>query len=282
MPDIAFLNGAFLPLSEARVSVEDRAFLFGDGVYEVVRTYDGVPFLLPAHLDRLERSLAAVRIVPEWGRAALEEWIAGAVERARYPEAKVYVQVTRGAAPRDHKFPEVPVTTLIAVTPIAPLPAETQEAGVAVISTPDLRWGRCDVKSLQLLPNVLARQEAADAGAFEALLVGPDGVVNEGAGSNLFVVVDGALVTPALGPRILAGVSRAYVLDLARGMGLATEERDLSLAEVYDAGEVMLSGTTIEVVGVVQVDGRAVGDGRPGPVTRRLAGAFRPSGTVAG
>jgi D-alanine transaminase len=282
MPDVAFLNGAFLPLSEARVSVEDRGFLFGDGVYEVVRTYGGAPFLLPAHLDRLERSLAAVRIAPDWGRADLEAWIAEAVERAAYPEAKVYVQVTRGAAPRDHKFPDVPVTTLVAVTPIAPLPQATQEAGVAVISVPDLRWGRCDVKSLQLLPNVLARQEATEAGAFEALLVGPDGVVNEGAGSNLFAAVDGTLVTPTLGPRILAGVSRAYVLDLARGMGLSTQERDLTVQEVYEADEVLLSGTTIEVVGVVRVDGRTVGDGRPGPVTRRLAGAFRPHGTKVG
>jgi len=279
MPDIAFLNGAFLPLAEARVSVEDRGFLFGDGVYEVVRTYGATPFLLDRHLERLERSLAEVRIAPDWGRADLEGWIAVAVERAGYPEAKIYIQVTRGAAPRDHKFPDVPVTTLVTVTPIAPLPAPMQEAGVAVISVPDLRWGRCDVKSLQLLPNVLARQEAAEAGAFEALLTGPDGVVNEGAGSNLFIVSGGALVTPALGPRILAGVSRAYVLDLARKMGLATQERDLSLAEVYDADEVLLSGTTIEVVGVVHVDGRTVGDGRPGPVTRRLAGAFRPQGS---
>jgi D-alanine transaminase len=280
VPDVAFLDGTFLPLAKARVSVEDRGFLFGDGVYEVVRTYAGAPFLLPAHLDRLERSMAEVRIAPAWSRVDLEGWIAEAVRRAGYAEAKVYVQVTRGAAPREHRFPEVPVTTLVAVTPIARLPAETQEAGVAVISTPDLRWGRCDVKSLQLLPNVLARQEAAEAGAFEALLTGPDGVVNEGAGSNLFAVVGGALVTPALGPRILAGVSRAYVLDLARGMGLATEERALYLAEVYDADEVLLSGTTIEVVGVVRIDGRTVGDGRPGPVTRRLAGAFRPRGSV--
>lgn len=280
MPDVAFLNGTFVPLAEARVSVEDRGFLFGDGVYEVVRTYAGAPFLLGPHLDRLARSMAAVRIVPDWSRADLEGWIAEAVQRALYPEAKIYVQVTRGAAPREHRFPDVPVTTLVAVTPILPLAQKTQDEGVAVISTPDLRWGRCDVKSLQLLPNVLARQEAADAGAFEALLTGPGGVVNEGAGSNLFAVVDGALVTPALGPRILAGVSRGYVLDLARGMGLSTEERDLYLAEVYDAGEVLLSGTTIEVVGVVRVDGRVVGDGRPGPVTRRLAGAFRPRGTA--
>jgi D-alanine transaminase len=282
MPDIAFLNGAFLPLAEARVSVEDRGFLFGDGVYEVIRTYDGAPFLLPAHLDRLERSMAEVRLVPDWTRAALEGWIAEAVERAGYTDAKIYVQVTRGAAPREHKFPEVPVTTLIAVTPIASLPQQMQDEGAAVISVPDLRWGRCDVKSLQLLPNVMARQEAAEAGAFEALLVGPDGVVNEGAGSNLFVVNGGALVTPALGPRILAGVSRGYLLDLARGMGIVTEERDLRLAEIYDAEEVLLSGTTTEVLGVVRVDGRTVGGGRPGPVTRRLAAAFRPSGSKVG
>lgn len=282
MPDIACLNGAYMPLGEARVSVEDRGFLFGDGVYEVIRTYDGAPFLLAPHLERLRRSLAAIRIAPDWAPGALEGWIAGALERAGYAEAKVYVQVTRGAAPRDHAFPDVPPTTLVAVTPIRPLPAETVAAGVAVISVPDIRWGRCDVKSLQLLPNVLARQEALDAGAFEALLVGADGAVNEGAGTNLFAVQGGVLTTPALGPRILAGVSRAYLLDLARGMGLATEERTLTVREVYEADEVLLSGTTIEVVGVVTVDGRTVGDGKTGPVTKRLSAAFRPTGRAVG
>jgi len=276
MPDIACLNGAFMPLGEARVSVEDRGFLFGDGVYEVVRTYGGAPFLLEAHLERLKRSMASIRIQPDWAPGALEGWIEGALEQAAYPEAKLYIQITRGAAPREHTFPDTSPTTLVAVTPIAPLPADKVDAGVAVISVPDIRWGRCDVKSLQLLPNVLARQEAMEAGAFEALLVGPDGHVNEGAGSNLFVVRGGVLTTPALGPRILAGVSRAYVLDLARGLGISTEEAPLTVREVYEAEEVLLSGTTIEVVGVVKVDGRPVGDGRPGPVTRRLMSAFRP------
>lgn len=278
MPDIACLNGAFMPLEQARVSAQDRGFLFGDGVYEVVRTYGGRPFLLEAHLERLRRSMEAIRIRPDWAPEALAGWIEEALARAAHPEAKIYVQVTRGAAPRDHAFPDTPPTTLVAVTPIAPLPAEKVAAGVAVITVPDIRWGRCDVKSLQLLPNVLARQEALDAGAFEALLVGPDGHVNEGAGSNLFVVRGGVLVTPALGPRILAGVSRAYVLDLARGMGLSTEEADLTVRDVYEADEVLLSGTTIEVIGVVTVDGRAIGDGRPGPVTGRLFEKFRPEG----
>jgi D-alanine transaminase len=276
MPDIACLNGTFGPLAEARVSVEDRGFLFGDGVYEVIRTYGGAPFLLEDHLDRLERSLDAVRIRPRWGRPDLEGWIAEALESAGYPDAKLYVQVTRGVAPRDHAFPDVPPTTLLTVTSIRSLPEAVQAAGVAVVTTPDLRWGRCDVKSLNLLPNVLARQAAKEAGAFEALFAAPDGTLAEGAGSNLFAVQDGVVATPALGPRILAGVSRAYVLDLARQAGLKTAERPLTTADLERADEVFLSGTTIEVIGVVRVDDRPVADGRPGPVTRRLAAAFPP------
>jgi D-alanine transaminase len=282
MPDIACLNGTFGPLAEARVPVEDRGYLFGDGVYEVIRTYDGRPFLLPAHLERLARSMAEVRIVPDWDRPTLEGWIAEGVRRAAYPEAKIYVHVTRGVAPRDHVFPAVPPTTLITVTPIHPLPPALLEAGVAVITTEDIRWGRCDVKSLNLLPNVLARQAARDAGAFEAVFVARDGTVAEGAGSNLFVVQDGVLVTPPLGPHILAGTSRAYLMDVAAGLGIETAERPLPARGLAGADEVLLTGTTIEVVGAVRVDGSPVADGRPGPVTRRLAAAFRPRREAAG
>lgn len=279
MPDIAILNGIPSSLEEARVSVNDRGFLFGDGAYEVIRTYDGAPFLAEGHLDRLDRSLRELRITPDWDRGTLSGWIDQALAAAGYANAKVYIQVTRGTAPRNHPFPDVPPTTLVAVSEIHNLPEQLVREGVAVISTPDIRWGRCDIKSLNLLPNVLAKQAAWEAGAFEALLVAENGELREGAASNLFVVMDGTVVTPALGPHILAGVSRAYVIGLARDAGLPVAERPLLLDELFRADEVFLSGTTIELVGVAAVDGKTVGGGRPGPVTRRLFEAFRPKGT---
>jgi D-alanine transaminase len=282
MPDIACLNGAFGPLDEARVPVEDRGYLFGDGVYEVIRTYGGAPFLLDAHLDRLFRSMGEISIAPDWDRDTLAGRIYEALRRAGHPEAKVYVQVTRGVAPREHAFPRVPPTTLVTVTAIHPLSEAQRTGGVSVITTPDIRWGRCDIKSLNLLPNVMARQAAAEAGAFEAVFVSSDGTVQEGAGSNVLAVIDGTLVTPPLGPRILAGVSRAHLLDLAAREGIPVAERPLSAAALRSADEVLLTGTTIEVVGVVRVDGRVVGDGAPGPVTRRLAERFGARSEAAG
>ncbi|MBI5137453.1 MAG: D-amino acid aminotransferase [Nitrospirae bacterium] len=281
MPDIACLNGTITPLNDAKVSVNDRGFLFGDGVYEVIRTYGSRPFRLEAHLDRLYQSLSQVRIVPNWERATLTAWIDAVLARAGHAETKIYVQVTRGVAPRNHPFPPVPPTTLVTATEIHPLPADVVRAGVAAISMPDIRWARCDVKSLNLLPNVLARQAALDAGAFEALFVG-DGVVREGSSSNVFGVIGGALVTPPLGPRLLPGVSRAYLLEVARDLGLTVHERDLSLAELQAADEVFLTGTTIEVLGVTRIDGATIGNGTVGPVTRRLAARFRPAARAAG
>ena len=194
MPDIACLNGIFQPLDEARVPVNDRGYLFGDGVYEVVRTYHGQPFLLDHHLDRFDTSLSQVRIRPEWDRATLGDWIAEAIDRAGYADTKVYVQVTRGVAPRDHPFPDVAPTTLITATEIHPVGKALVASGVYAISTPDIRWGRCDIKSLNLLPNVMARQAAREAGAFEAIFFDPDtGAVREGSASNVCCVIDGTV-----------------------------------------------------------------------------------------
>ena len=277
MPDVACLNGQFSSLAQARVSVNDRGFMFGDGVYEVVRTYGGIPFGLDHHLDRLERSLKEVRISPTWTRNGLISWVEQAVARADYADAKIYMQVTRGVAPRDHVFPKVPPTTLITVTEIHPLPDGLRENGAALITTPDIRWGRCDIKSLNLLPNVMARQAALEAGAFEAIFIEHGtGNVREGAGSNVFAVIDGTVVTPDLGPHLLAGITRAHLLEVANSLGLPTAERTLHADDLYAADEVFLTGTTIDVVAAVQIDGRAVGKGVPGPVTRQLAAAFPP------
>ncbi|MFQ5509474.1 MAG: aminotransferase class IV [Leptospirillia bacterium] len=282
MPDIACINGKPMALDEARVPVSDRGFLFGDGVYEVVRTYGGLPFLLDAHLDRLDTSLGAIRLTPDWDREILANWIAASLMQAGYAEAKIYIQVTRGVAPREHAFPDTTTpTTLITVTPLTPLDSGLIANGVTAITTPDIRWKRCDIKSLNLLPNVLARQLATEAGAFEALFVTDEGLVSEGAGCNLFMVKNGALVTPGLSSRILAGVSRAHLLKTALNLGIEAHQRDITLSELLAADEVFFTGTTIEVVGVSRIDQTTIGSGAPGPVTRQLAAAFRPAHATA-
>ena len=263
-----------MPLDEAKISIEDRGFQFGDGIYEVIRTYKGHPFALEAHLARLERSATALDLTqpysrPEWARHVLE-----GVRRAAYPEAKIYIQVTRGVAPRDHAYPaEVAPTVVMTVREFHPLDRSIQAAGVEAMTTEDIRWGRCDIKSVNLLANVLARQQAKQAKVFEAILV-KAGLVTEGAVSNVMVVQGGAVVTAPEGTRILSGVTRAVVLDLALSEGLPIHERFVSQADLYDADEVFLTGTTVEVLGIVRVDGRIIGEGRPGPVTQRLAAGF--------
>ena len=276
MPELAYVNGTFGPIEEAMVSIEDRGFQFGDGVYELVRAYDGRLFRLEEHLRRLARSTEAIRLPVGQHREAWATLVAEAYRRSGYADAKVYLQLTRGQAPRAHVFPDVvEPTTIITVREMDPVPVALREHGVAVLTTPDIRWGRCDVKSVNLMPNVMARQEARERGVFEAIFI-REGRVTEGAGSNVMAVQGGRLITPSPGPFILSGITREEVLVLARHLSLVTgiEERDLSLEELRQAEEVCLTATTLEVLPVVRIDGRPVGDGRPGPVTRQLAEAF--------
>ncbi len=271
MPDIAFVNGRFLSWSEATVSIDDRGFQFGDGVYEVVRTYRGQPFELEAHLDRLDRSAKELGITQPYSRAQWVGWIGQGLSQAGYQEAKVYLQITRGAAPRDHAFPQgITPTVVMTVRQLHPLDSAMRRAGVTACTSEDFRWGRCDIKSLNLLGNVLAREEARKAGVFEAILV-KDGLVTEGSLSNVMAVQSGAVVTAPEGSRILSGVTRTVVLGLAKQEQIPVEERFLSVEALYAADEVFLTGTTIEVVGVVSIDGKTIGSGQPGPITRRLA-----------
>lgn len=271
MPDIAFVNGRFLPWKDATVSIDDRGFQFGDGVYEVVRTYRGAPFELAAHLDRLNRSAKELSLPQPYSRAQWKQWIDQGLGQAGYQEAKVYIQITRGAAPRDHAFPpEIPPTVVMTIREIHPLKLQIRQDGVSARTCEDLRWGRCDIKSLNLLGNVLAREEAKKAGVFEAILV-KDGLVTEGSLSNVMAVQSGTIVTAPEGPQILSGVTRTIVLGLAEKEDLSVEERFLSVDSLYAADEVFLTGTTLEVLGVVQIDGRTIGSGRPGPITKTLA-----------
>ena len=271
MPDVAFINGRFLPWKDATVSIDDRGFQFGDGIYEVVRTYRGVPFELDAHLNRLNRSAQELQILQPYSRTQWVHWIGQGLSQAGYQEAKVYIQITRGAAPRDHAFPlGVPPTVVMTIREIHPLSLEVRQAGVAACTCEDRRWDRCDIKSLNLLGNVLAREEARKAGVFEAILV-KNGLVTEGSLSNVMAVQSGTLVTAPEGPRILSGVTRTVALELAKSESIPVEERFLPLESLYAADEVFLTGTTIEVLGVVRIDGRTISSGQPGPITRTLA-----------
>lgn len=275
MPNIAYVNGQFSPLEQATISIEDRGFQFGDGVYEVVRTYGGVPFRLHDHLLRLESSARAVSIrVPLTG-TEWEALIREGVQRSQYAECLVYIQLTRGVAPRAHLFPSpANPTVVLTFREIGTAAGVLLRQGVSAVTLPDLRWGRCSVKSLNLLANVLAKQEALDAGAMEAILV-KDGLVTEGCSSNVCLVRDGKIITPPLSDQLLAGVTRAVVLELARKTGIVVDEREVPQEELTRADELFLIGTTIEVLPVSTLNTVPVGDRIPGPVTQAVSDAFR-------
>ena len=274
VPETAFLNGRFLPLAEATVSIEDRGFQFGDGVYEVIRTYRGRPFKLDAHLARLDRSAQAIDLRQPYPFERWVEYVTEGLRLGDFPETKIYVQITRGTAPRDHAYaPDLQPTVLMTFRELQPLNATFQSTGVAAMTMKDIRWGRCDIKSINLLANVLARQQAKKRGVFESILV-REGQVTEGAVSNVFIVQDGKLITAPEGGWILSGVTRQVVLELARHEGLTVQERHCSEQELLGATEVFLTGTTVEVLGVVHIDGKQIGKGQPGPVTRSLAKRF--------
>jgi D-alanine transaminase len=275
MPDVACVNGQFMPLGEATVSVEDRGFQFGDGVYEVIRTYRGRPFELEAHLARLERSAQALDLPQPYSRSEWTQYVLEGIKRAAYPEAKIYLQITRGVAPRDHAFPlNVTATVVMTIREFHALSRQVQDTGVWAMVIDDIRWGRCDIKSVNLLANVLARQQAKQARMFEAILV-KDGRVTEGAVSNVMAVTGGTVITAPEGPLILSGITRAMVLELARKDGIPVQERAIPQTDLFGLDELFLTGTTVEVVGVVKVDDKVIGAGRPGPITQRLATLLR-------
>ncbi len=274
MPNVAFVNGAFMPLAEAKVSIEDRGFQFGDGIYEVIRTYKGRPFALEAHLARLERSAMALDLAQPYSRAEWTRHVLEGIGQAAYPEAKIYIQLSRGVSPRDHAYSaEVPPTVVMTVREFHPLDRSVQTAGVEAMTTEDIRWGRCDIKSVNLLANVLARQQAKQAQVFETILI-KAGLVTEGAVSNVMVVQGETVVTAPEGSCILSGVTRAIVLDLALSEGLPIQERFVSQSDLYEADEVFLTGTTVEVLAVVRIDGKVIGGGQPGLITQRLTAGF--------
>ncbi len=274
-PPLVYLNGAFLPSEQAQVSVFDRGFVFADGVYEVIPVYGGRLFRLPQHLARLDNSLAAIRIANPLARDAWREVCNRLIQKSGGGDHYIYLQVTRGPAPRDHAFPAETKPTVFAYAQPLKYPERAQiENGVPAITVPDIRWLRCDIKAIALLPNVLMRQQATETGAAEAILL-RDGLMTEGSASNIFVVVNGVLVTPPKGPFILPGVTRDLVLELARAHGLACQERDVTESELRHADELMLSSSTRELLPITRLDGRAVGTGKPGPLHARLYALYQ-------
>jgi len=276
---IVYVNGRYREQAEASVSVDDRAFTFGDGVYEVCEVHDGALIEETRHLDRLDRSLAALRIGWPIGREALRLVMREVVRRNRVAHGLVYIQASRGAARRDHGFPPPGVRPglVVAARSLDPAAiAARAAAGVAVVTVPEVRWARPDIKTLQLLPNVLAKQAARDAGAYEAWFVDRDNFVTEGASTNAWIVsAGGALTTRQADDSILHGVTRAALVAIAGGLGLTLETRPFTVAEAFAAREAFFSSATTIAMPVVSLDGRPIGEGKPGPVALALRRAFR-------
>ena len=276
-----YLNGEFMPVEQARVSVMDRGFLFGDGVYEVIPVYGGRLFRFQHHIQRLQNSLDGIRLANplqdgEWEQLLTTLLQNNAVKKDSPQDYSVYLQVTRGAAEkRDHLFPDkVTPTVYASCQPIAAVDPVILEQGISAITLEDNRWLRCNIKAITLLPNVLLRQQAADAGASEAILV-RDGQAIEGTASNLFVIQKGTILTPPKGPQLLPGITRDLVLELAQQQGIPFQEIPVNTQKLNSADEIWITSSTREIVAVTRLNDQAIGDGKPGPVWHQILAYYR-------
>jgi D-alanine transaminase len=273
--DMVFLNGEILPIEQAKIPVLDRGFIFGDGIYELVPVYSRVPFRLEEHLTRLERSLREVRIKNPYTRAEWRDVIQRLIAAQPFEDQGLYFQVTRGVAKRDHAFPPGVEPTVFAMSnPLVSPPAALVERGAAARSAADFRWQRCDIKSISLIGNCLLRQVSADAGEAETILF-RDGRLTEASASNVFVVKSGVIQAPPKSQLILPGITYDVVVELARGAGMPLEFRDIAEAEVRAADELWVTSSSKEVLAIVSLDGRPIGDGKPGPVFRSMYALYQ-------
>jgi D-alanine transaminase len=276
MTATALVNGAFMPVADARVSILDRGFLFADGVYEVVPAYGGKPFALKEHLTRLARSLKELQIANPHSEAEWTELAHQLMERNGGGDCMIYFQITRGAPERrGHAFPLNTRPTVVGLCNALPMPSEAAlRDGVGAVSRPDIRWGRCDIKSVALLANILASQAASEQACNEAILH-RDGRVTEGASSNVFAVLGKTVVTPPKGPEILSGITRDVLLEALRAAKLSVQERRLTLNELRSADEIWLTSSTREVLPVTKLDGEPVGGHKPGPLWKKAYALFQ-------
>lgn len=267
-----YLNGQYLPLDEAKISVMDRGFLFGDGIYEVIPAYSGSLFHFSEHMERLENSLSSIRLVNPHDREQWLEILTPLLDKNL--DQSVYLQITRGvAAKRDHAFPENVTPTVFAMCSNI-VPFENLDSGVKAISVDDSRWELCNVKATTLLANILLKQQAVEKGCAEAILV-KDGYVTEGAASNIFAVIDGILITPPQGCEILPGITRDVILEIARQNNISYSEDIISLDALKTASEIWLTSSTREIVPVVQLDNETIANGKPGPIWQTMNRLFQ-------
>jgi D-alanine transaminase len=264
-----YLNGEFLPAEEARVSVFDRGFIFGDGIYEVIPVYGGRLFRLPHHLERLDHSLAGIHLANPLSHGRWQEVLEELVRRNGGGDQSLYLQLTRGVAERDHGFPPDSEPTVFAMSkPLEETPPEPV-SGITAITVEDIRWKWCNIKSIALLPNILLRQQAIEAGAAEAIMLRED-FVTEGTASNIFIVSDESVVTPPKSNLLLPGITRDLVVELCRSNAIPCLEEPISQARLQAANEIWITSSTREIVPVSRLDGELVGDGQPGPLWQRL------------
>lgn len=267
-----YLNGQFLPITEAKISVLDRGFIFGDGIYEVIPVYSRQPFRLDEHLRRLHHSLAGIRLPNPYSDTEWKGIILELIARNTPDDQYLYLHITRGVAKRDHAFPNPPVppTVFLLSNPLNTPPAELLHSGINAISAPDNRWLRCDIKAISLLPNVLLRQMAIDAGCAETIMIRNNEFLTEGAASNIFVVKSGKLLAPLKDNLMLPGITYDVVLELAAANDIPHQIRKIMANEVFEADELLLTSSTKEVLAVTMLDGNPVGDGKPGPMFTKL------------
>jgi D-alanine transaminase len=270
MPEIAYINGTFLPVDQAVVPIGDRGYHFGDGVYEFVASYNGRLFCLEEHMDRLQRSMTALSFPPV-SIASIRQTVCELYDRGGIDRAAVYIQISRGIAPREHGIPkECDPQIVMTVRKVREKPKQYREHGASAITVSDFRWGRCDIKTIQLLPNVMAKQKALDAGAFDAIFVSEDNIVREATSSNVFIVKNRRLATHPLTRHILNGITRGLILDICRQSNFQVDESFYTIEDLHAADEVFLTGTTTELLPVVTVDEKPVGEGKVGPVSKQL------------
>jgi len=275
MQEVAYINGTFCDLKDAKVSIEDRGFQFADGVYEVIVAPRGRPFRLREHLQRLERSTDAISLAVDYSALDLPAVIHDGVNRSGFEDAMVYLQITRGVVPRDHLYPEDAAPTVVATFKAKPVYERgLRERGVALETVCDIRWERCSVKSIALLPNVMLKNAARRRGRFDAIILGSDEIVRETTCANVFMISGGHLRTPPADEHILHGVTRAYIFECARDLGVPCEEHAFKAADMVAADEVFVSSTTIDIMPVATIDDRSIGTGRAGKLTLRLLERF--------
>lgn len=270
---IILYNDSFIPREQGKVDMEDRGYQFGDGIYEAIRVYGGQLFLSDWHMDRLERSARELRLRLPYGRDHLIDNLHRLIEKNQLDDGFIYFQITRGSAPRQHRFPDKSESVLTGKATAAPRAESLHPDGIKAVFAEDIRWLRCDIKTLNLLGNVLAKQKAFESGAEGAILHRGE-VVTEGSSSNVFIVKDGRLMTHPADHYILNGITRRFVLKLAKRLSIPVDERLYTTDELFAADEVFFTNTGAEVGPVIQVDDRLVADGKPGPLTKRLMEAF--------